>query len=712
MSLSLSVIHIGKSIVASTMTSTNIIVIDNAPTIYTYSHEGVYEKHSTFKSFKSYIHRYGTAVTTSSDGLYALLCDASHERVLLFNLEKNSLTSQIKYARNPDYCVFSDNSACFAIANSIGRLTVYETATCSMLAEVQLSDGVSAVTFSNDTKLLAIATFDKKVQLYNVFKKSVQSSFDINENIEKLSFSKDASSILAFTRTGNTHTIKHLLNQITMADPLSEWPSAMLHSHNKDISLVGTRSNQLFIYTNTHGNNLGSITLDYWGITSINIQDEKVFIGFSDSNGVIVDIANFIADAMKALQSKNFTLLCSLVNECPLIFISETLGEAIENNYEEIFHLKAVTHEEKLGQKALNAYILSATQKHHAMMQSLYASKDILPFMEYINSGQINQACSVAQHEPLLRQLGEFHTLRSSCLYELKTELKLLETNPQKFKEHIESMPSRCEECTQGILPNVDVIEEAYKQLLSSVNAKNFSAVMDIVKKYPLFRQSNVYRRLIYNGEALIDKTLIMIGAGKMAEAEKYATMLTRMKPFASTGMDFKVQISSYNTFLDACEKNEIAKVFALIEQHPALRTTDIFKEQIKNYHAHILTPALSFAKQGEVVKMQAVLVPYISVEYFKEKHLELLKVALVRELLFFAPHGEEANLLGRYHTCFGWDEHYQHVCEILECEVNNLRKQGEIAEECKQITSFIQGEKIKRKNLQKENENDKKQHD
>lgn len=702
MSLSFNVLHVGKSIVASVMTPLGIVVIDNAPTIYTYSHGSAYEKHSTLKGFKSYIHRYSTAVATSSNGKYALICDASHERVLLFNLQKNSLASQIKYVKTPDYCLFSDDSVFFVITNSIGRLSLYETFSCEIKIEVQLSDGVCAVAFSQDNTMLAIATLDKKVHLYSVAKKCMQSSFELGEIVEALSFSQDTSAIVLFTRSGNTHIINHLLKQIILADPFSEWPSAIMHSQNKDISLVGTRSNQLFIYTNTHGNNLGSITLDYWGITSINILDEKIFIGFSDGNGVTIDIANFVADAMQALETKNYAQLCSLAAQYPLIFISQKLGDALKRDYLDMFLFEAITHEERQGHNALSAYVLCATQNRHELMQSLYSSPELLPFMEQISSGQITQACSRAHHSPLLRQLREFHDIKSSCLQEVKLELKLLESNPTKFQEHVATMPMRCMECIQGVMPDAKIMEEAYKQLLSSVNAKNFSAVMDIVSKYPLFRQTLIYRRLISSGEALIDKTLIMIEAGKMAEAEKYATMLTRMKPFASTGADFRVQISAYQTFLQACEKGDAAKVFALIEEHSVLRTTDAFKEQIVNYQNKILSPALAFAKQGEVVKTQAFLAPYVAVEYFKEKHLELFKIALAKEIIFYAPLGEEKNLLESYHKCFGWDEYYQYACDALECEANIMRKLDEISEECKQMTSFIIGERRKRNTFPK----------
>jgi hypothetical protein len=702
-------LHASKSIVASVMTPSKLIFIDTTPTIYTYSHQGLYEKHSSFKGFKSYIHRYTTAITTSKDGMYALICDFEYDRVLLFHLQKSSLASQIKYDKTPDYCLFSDDSSHFALVNSVGRMSLYETKFSSIVTELQLSDAIAAMTFSKDTTLIAIGTLDKKVHIYNIKKQCIQSSFQLNEIVEAISFSKDMATLVVYTRNGNTQLIKHLLNKITLADPLSEWPSTIYHPDNRDISIVGTRSNQLFIYTNTYGNNLGSITFEYWGITSISIINEKIFLAFSDGNGIILDIASYIADALQVLETKNYAQLCSIILECPLILISKNLSERIKADYVDIFRFEAITYEEKQGHNALSSYILSSSQNRSEMLQSLYTSQEILPFMQHINQGEIAQACANAYNTPILRQLREFNDIRSNCLHELKVELKLLEANPQKFKEHVASIPIKCSECIQGIIPEADIIEESYKQLLSSVNAKNFTAVMDLVKKFPILRQTLAYRRLINNGEALIDKTLIMIAAGKMAEAEKYAAMLTRMKPFALTGTDFKTQIRAYETFTQACQKNDIGKVFGMIEEHPVLRTTDLFKEQVQNYHNTILTPALGFAKQGEVVKMQTIITPYIHIEYFSDKHLELLKIALAREIAYYAPLEQEQTLLNRYHDCFGWNEYYQQACEALECTPNTLRKLDEVTQECREIVTFLTDERIKRVTTKKEIPNESK---
>ena len=703
MDLPLQSLHTNKSIIASVFTQSELILIDTTPTIYRYSHHGMYEKHSTFKGFKSYLHRYSRSVSISKNALFALVCDFDYERILLFNLVKNSLISQIKYTNKPDFSLFSNNSNFFLLANATGRVTLYETNFLDVVIELQLSDAVEAATFSLDDSLIAFATLDKKIYIYNTATKTLQSTLQVHEIAEALLFSKDQSTLLMLSRSGNSYLIKHVLKQITLADPLLEWPSTIFTSNNQEVSLVGTRSNQLFIYSNNNGNKLGSMTLDYWGITSINSYEDLIFIGFCDGNGIIIELSQALEKALHAIETKDFSALSTLVYETPILFVCEQFCMEVEKEYKDIFLFHPLAYEEREGHNALSAYILSSSQKRHEIMQSLYSSDDLIPFMEFFNSGNMSSACSYAYTTPVLQHLREFNDIKSNCLKEVKTQMKLLEKNPMKFKEHIESLPIKCSECVQGIIPDPSLIQEAYKQLLSSASAKNFSSVMDIVKKYPILRQTNIYRRLMNNGEVLIDKTIIMIAAGKMPEAEKYASLLTRMKPFASTGNDFKRQIKAYESFLIACQNSDITKVFSLIEQHSALRTTDLFKEQIQSYQNTILSPALNFAKQGEVTKMLQLIKPYMGLEYFLQKHLELLKIALAREIILYAPYGQEEQLLQEYHACFGWNEYYQQACEVLECQADKLQKLDAISQECREITTFITGERVKREPIKKE---------
>ena len=709
MDLNYASLHVGRSIVASSIGSSGISLVDNTPTLYKYSQEANYEKHRLLKGFKSYINRYGKIAATSDDGKHFILCDSQSNRVLFFNLQTMSLMAQVKFPKTPDFCTFSHDSRYFAIANIVGRFAFYDIDSKKVQGELQLSDGISAVTFSDDSTKIAIATLDKKVYLFDVEKNNIQSVFSMEEIVEVLSFGKNLTNIVAFTRAGETFVIKHLIDKITMADPCSEWPTTSAHQENSAVTLIGTRSNEIYIYTSSNGDKLGSMTFEHWGVTSISVFELKVFLGFSDGHGIIFDLKPHVSEAIKALDENNCEKLSLLVAEFPLIFVHAPLCEKIQERYLDIFEYKAITHEEKIGLEALISLIISSSGNKRSLLAALYSSPSIVPFMESMDEGNFENACSVADDSPLLRQLREFTEIRTTCLMELKEEMRILETNPAKLIQHVESMPARCRECSHGILPNVSNLEESYTQLLSSANARNFPVAMEIVKKYPVLKQTRIYRRLINYGEAFIDKTLIMIAAERMEEAEKYATNLTRIKPFAFTGMDFLKQIKAYATFKQACEKNDLTKIFSLVSEHAALRTTDKFNQQLAEHKHKVLDAALFYVKVGDVINVQKIIAPYSQIEYFEEKYFELMKSALVNEIKIYAPMGEEHSLLNRYHDRFGWDESYEEACEALSCLSNKLVKIDVETHQYKDMVTFLTGEKHKRKYMENQNEHEQK---
>lgn len=688
-------LHVGRSIVACSITQSNIIVVDTTPTIYTYTLQGKYNKHSTIKGFKSYPHRYGNAVSISNNSTYALICDCLCDRVLFLSLDKTQVVSNIRCVKSPDFCVFSPDSKYFAVSNSIGMFSFFETNHCQKRGEIPFPDGIATAIFSDDSKKIVIATLDKKVHLYDIATGHLQGTYQINDIAAGLCVSIDNTTIVVYTRAGNTLTINTILKQQFLATPCREWPTILAHEQNSHIVLVGTRSNRLFVYTHSNGTLIGTITLEYWGIASISILQEEVLVGFSDGNGIIINIKESIDNAAQALSNNNYEQLSILASQCPLIFISLSLCQQIEDRYIDIFSYTPISPEEKTGFEAITALILSNEERRHDLLKSLYTSQEIVPFMQQISCGDMELACTAAYHSPLLRQLREFNELRTRCLGELIVQINLLETDPIKFKNYIESMPSSCTNCFHSIIPGGNILEDGYKLLTSSAAANNFPAVMDITAKYAVLRQTKIYRRLINQGEALIDRTLMMISAGKMPEADMYASKLSQMKPFTATGQDFKIQIKAYESFIIACDTRNFIQVFALATQNPVLRTTDKFKEQILQFKNTVLVPALQQAKLGELPKANIIVAPYAPIEFYKEKIFTLQKIALLSEIERYAPHGEENELLANYHQYFGWDEHYQQACQSLNIIPNTLRKLDELSPESKACTSLLTGERF-----------------
>ena len=691
-----SVLHLSRSVLALAVNDENIIAVDSTPTIYYFSTSGEYINHLSISGLSSFYHRYEHDVTISPDGKILVICDGKNDKVICLNLNLKKIVANIKLLKSPNFTIFSQDSSCFMVANSVGRVGIYTTRNFSLLAEFALPDAVANAVFSQDCTKVAIATLDKKLHIFNIPNNSVLNGYKLDSIGQALWFSANDNEMTIFTRDGNAIIVNLKSEVIFNESPCYQWPTVIAHIPNSDIILLGTRSSQIFLYTSSKGAILGSVLLDSWGITSICIHNSIVMVGFSDGKITTLDMTTLIEEAYTYLNTGNFEKLAVLAASSPLIFIDVKLCNGIEEKYKEVFNYYPITEQEREGHEALVSLILSNNKKRLELLGFLYSSDLIVPFLEKVEKGEMEAACELASESPLLRQLREFREIKNNCFKNIVKQVKLLETNKQKFQEFTETMNSNCEKCFLGIISTPENLEQGYEQLKSSALSKNYPNLLDIVYKYPVLRQTRLYLRMMNFGEALIDKILQAMQPGNMQEALVFVEELLRLKPFEKTGLDFKQQIDQYGRFIKAVEEHNMELIFSIASDNPVLKITESFKKEMNTYK-NLYKNLYIVAKQGDVAQIFILLHPYEKVSYFEDKNLQLYKLALISEILHYAKIGEEAEILQKYHQCFGWDEEYEKVCQAFEVEVNSNPKTEEISPECKAIKSFIVGEKIRR---------------
>jgi hypothetical protein len=682
-------VRVSRSIIASAMTDTSIVIVDTTPAIYTYTTSGKFHHTSTLKKFRSFPGRYGHAATISTDGKLSMVCDTLNDRVMLIDVNTNKVL-RLFHITAPEICIFSPDNSLLAIGNSLGKVVWFSASSYTMLGEISLSDSINALLFSPDNQNIFLATHDKKLHHYMLKKHFEIHCYPIDDIIETMVLSSDTNHLTAYTRKGNSYIFNLAMKKFFLGDPCCEWPTNAVHIPESEIVLLGTRSNQMFINTVCNGTKLGSVTLDFWGITAISVHNQKVFIGFSDGNGTIIDVAENIGEAKRMLDTCSFSSLSLLAKSQPLIFIDAQLCLDIQKNHIELFEYKPVNHDEKVGYDALCAIALCNTVQRQTMLSCLYTSEDIVPFMLSYSKGEIQTACTHAYDAPLLRQLREFKEIRTNCQSNLRQQIKRLENDDISFQNAFEELPEECNRCVHNVLPPMKELDEAYKDLSINVAKNNYSKVMEITASYPIFRQTLIYRRLMNHGELLINRILNAMSLDNMSDAYDHACRLTQYKPFEATGKDFQNHIKAYKMFVSSCQKKDLQKIFLLAEEYPAFRTTPMFKEELDYYHNNIFTPALTQARLGEPKQVQMILASYWAVVYFQEKNLTLLRMSLLNEIRRFAPPGEELSLLNHYYTLFGWDKMYEKVCSNLGCIASHDHKAIEISDEYKTIQTLL----------------------
>jgi len=690
-------IHLSLSVVASVFKEDALVAIDTTPTIYNFSHDGEFLSHNSIGGFDSFAYRYTKSIALSNDGHYTLLCNAQNSKALLIDLTTKKLLLQIKMEKSPKFALFSPDMLYCIVANAVGRVMLYNITTLELYDEFAFPDELANASFTPDGAKLMVTTLNKALYIYDIASKKIETKQELKEIAELLFIANDASDILLFTRTGETLRYNVTTAQLFNADPSYEWATTLTHSSNKRVVLVGTRSSQLFLYSANKGNILGTLSFEFWGISSLCCTNRELFIGFSDGNGILLDLSEQIQQAKEMLEAKEIEKLSLSIVESPLVFLDAEFCDLIVSNYEQILEYKPLGSQERAGYDAIVSLLLSDERYNAILLKQLYGSDEIISFTQELEVGRVKEACELAYSAPLLRQLKEYSKLRTNCYVQISKEIKILERNPHEFNEYLDSKSHSCLQCEHGVVTLSGGIVEAYKKLCSAAEAMSYASVLEIVSQYPLFRQTKVFARMMHYGESLIDKTLIMLGANKIEEALKYATKLSLIKPFAKTGDDFKKQIALYVSFKKACDTQNITQICSIVKGSPALKTTELFKKQVTLYNEHA-KPAFAMAHAGDVNGVLKHMSKYLALEHFIAKNNELKRLALLYEIKNYAPDGEERELLAKYYQCFGWDEHYESVCNFFQIEVQKELKDEDIDPQCYEKSSFLEGERIKRK--------------
>lgn len=690
-------IQLAAGVVCSATLQDTIVIVDSTPTIYHYSYTGAYIRHNGFSGLSSLEHRYSKALGLSLSGRYLLITDEENGHILLLDVATKKTLLQLKMEKNPKFCHISTDESFLIVANGVGRALIYSMQTLKRYDEVAFVDEIATVEFLPDASKIVVSCLNKQIYIYDMPTKKIEHKLAVPDVVEVISAAKNGNDLLLITRAGDA--LKYTINsqEIFIVDSCYEWATTYMQNSSGALTLVGTRSSEIYIYTTQKGKLLGSISLEHWGVTTLSEKGGNLFVGFSNGYATIVDFSEAIKDAKEAITRGDYESFCTIIQAYPLVFMNEEIYNLIAQNYKKILAHKPSTSSEKEGHSAVVALLISNEELHDLLLKELFSSQEMINFTKNLEHGRPQKSCAMVYDVPLLQQLKEYSVIRTKCHQNVEQEFRELEENPESFIRHLNDKEQSCLKCKNSPVKGSLGLAEAYLLFRKSAKAKNYVAIFDIASRYPILRQSTIFKRLMHSGESLIEKMLIMMRANRMDDALKYATKLASVKPFAKVGLSYKKQIMMYANFSQACLQRDIDNIFSIASDNPALRTTVLFKEQQRLYQKHY-EKGEEIARSGEVSAMLEHMSPYMNVESKLSQNRDLIRTALLYEIKNYAPEGEESIFLQKYYDCFGWSEEYANICAFFGIQSRSRVEKESVDEQCYECVTLLEGERVKRK--------------
>jgi hypothetical protein len=155
--------------------------------------------------------------------------------------------------------------------------------------------------------------------------------------------------------------------------------------------------------------------------------------------------------------------------------------------------------------------------------------------------------------------------------------------------------------------------------------ARDFSSVMDLIKRNPFLRELPEYEQLLQ----YFDKHFIMaqkeFQAGNYAKAMQSANILLDYPDYANDAKDLLSKADKYAQFYSYLADENMPLVYELIKEYPYLAETDAAIELEEDWEVAVVQ-AESYATTGVVAKVQKLLEPYFTIELKYSKMASIFK--------------------------------------------------------------------------------------
>lgn len=582
------------------------------------------------------------------------------------------------------YCsAFSHKSDILAIGTEDGKVFLYSLEDKSLLKSfLPRADYISNLTFSLDDNFLAISSFDKTNTIYS-FKHGVDVfSYDTENVIERLTFVDNDSKLVAVDRK-NKFMIVDLKekNCKELAFEFDEWPTT-IKSINKSYVLVGTKGKYLYIVDYIKESIAKRITFDNSGISSLEIDNGRLYVGFIDGEIKVIDM-NSNLDAFVLNLKLNKLQEASDLMENNIFLMTQESVEKFDEVWPDILSKAKkliVSGNMDEAQRIVSPFFFDQ-QKNDEFLLCLGDIEQYSIFVEHIANKRYIEAFKLADKYEFLKKDQEYEIIEKYFI-RLLHDVKLLffkgdEENVNQAKNAIRAyggIPSKAN-IVNNLLQKYKVFLHAEK----FIKERKFRQYFILVEQNKFLKEEEIYKRVLQIGNLTFEKLNNFEQEGSYEKALAVAEYLRDFLPFKA---DVEQRINKINRCLllqKSISENNIKKVYESIEKDPSLELLPLFISFHKTFldlkeGAHIA------AKKGESKTVGIILKDYLNVKYtihLVAQEYKLAYLTQIEEEMNESPNRVDwEEIFKLYISYFGLDYELSHLCEKynLQDKLKNIK--------------------------------------
>jgi|GEM_PF-1626269 len=398
-------------------------------------------------------------------------------------------------------------------------------------------DYVSQIEFCSKDKFCVVSYYDKKTIIYDMLEMNMACSFSGEAVIERSVFVDKLEAFICVSRSGDIEAFSPIAKKRVFSYEGSIFWATDIIAISEDVVAISSREGRLYFFDVIEKEFLVTISpMENIGISKLHKEDDKLFIGLSSGNIIVVDMSLNANEFASFVEKSEWKSADELIEKNFFLCFNSKYKEELKKVWE-------AKKEEIIGfiriRKPQDAYALAKPFLRFKAMKDEFESimaqsEDVLRFFEAMRAGDYAGAYKIANLSKSIKQLKVYAELETIFENSMKSSITMLEEDELRNKASVLAMlkpfatvPMK-KEIVTDLLKNWD----KYREFLINLKNREFGSAFALASRFPFLKETAAYKKTVNMGDGLLQKLAVLDGEGAYEQALEISKLLESFGPY------------------------------------------------------------------------------------------------------------------------------------------------------------------------------------
>jgi WD40 repeat protein len=533
------------------------------------------------------------------------------------------------------YTILNETASMLLSCSRDGKASIFNTISKFYCYTFEYQpDHCSCAFFSSRDLLVFVGYYNNENKVLNLKDLSLI-EFKLTEPVESGVFFDNDSKLFLADRVGNSVIYDCVNDKILSKKAVfNEWVSCTKLYKEKYL-LAGTRKNKLYIVNLIENEIVAVIELSFYGVTSINIEKEKLILTYADANFEIIELDYQKENFILHLNLQEYKEAKELIKQNLFLNADENIEKFESGFHKVIKKIKELISKEEIEDALELAEPFMDNLKFKDELDLLFMQKDyIAKFIEAVEKNDINTAYTIAEKYDVIKTLGAYQTIEKQFNRAFSDAKKIIEKDnihgKNKAREILkayERVPAKSE-LVKHLISNNDKFILAEKL----VKAQSFEKYFMLINTYKFLKDTLLYKKIDTLALSLQTKAFQSFSKGNLDDAIKLYKQLIVFPEYTDYAKENITSINAEVKLKNLVEDGKIQAVYKHIEKYPKLAFSTLFLDFNTSFEKDLQNAQTYIEKQKMSEAIDAVS-KYFSIKYLDDKISNLFKHVYLLEI-------------------------------------------------------------------------------